>query len=252
MQLDWWTLALQTVNFLVLVWLLWKFLYRPVRRVIEERRNLTDAAMREAEERAQAAVDERRKLEAERAALAEERQAMLKRMHDDLQRERAAIRQEAEREAEAIAAEGRAALAEERTAAIAASRDEVIGLATDIAATLLRHTGEHGDDAATLDRIDAHLASLGAEAQAELLDDLSRNGRRVRIVTATPLGIETQQQWQARLAPHLGDGAALEFDTDEALVGGAELHFPHARLRFSLADQLEKAKELLRGRDNAS
>ena len=40
MQIDWWTLALQTINFLVLVWLLTHFLYRPVRQVIAERKAL--------------------------------------------------------------------------------------------------------------------------------------------------------------------------------------------------------------------
>ena len=37
MEIDWWTLAIQTVNFLVVVWLLSRFLYRPVRRMIEAR-----------------------------------------------------------------------------------------------------------------------------------------------------------------------------------------------------------------------
>ena len=30
MQLDWWTIGLQTVNFTVLIWLLNRFLYKPV------------------------------------------------------------------------------------------------------------------------------------------------------------------------------------------------------------------------------
>jgi len=105
---------------------------------------------------------------------------------------------------------------------------------------------------ATLDRIDAHLTGLGTEEHSQLLDDLSRNGGRVQVITALPLSTDAQRQWQARLAPHLGDGAAVAFDTDETLIGGAELHFPHARLRFSWADRLEKAKELLSGHDNAS
>jgi len=252
MHLDWWTLALQTVNFLVLVWLLWRFLYRPVRQVIEKRRDLADAAMRDAEAQAQAAETERSGLQADRAALAEERHSMLKRMHADLERERTAMRQEAEREAETIAAQGRAALAEERTVTIAESRKEVVGLATDIAATLLRQADDHAVYAATLDRIDEHLKDLGADERSQLLDDLSRNGNRVRVVTALPLGADAQRQWQARLAPHLCDGAALVFDSDESLIGGAELHFPHAHLRFSWADQLEKAKELLDGHDDAS
>ena len=49
MTIDWWTLGLQAVNFLILVWLLTRFLYRPVRRIIEQRKALVDKARDEAE-----------------------------------------------------------------------------------------------------------------------------------------------------------------------------------------------------------
>ncbi|MFY9876825.1 MAG: ATPase, partial [Rhodomicrobium sp.] len=38
MHLDWWTIALQTINFAILVWLLNRFLYKPVLRVIDARK----------------------------------------------------------------------------------------------------------------------------------------------------------------------------------------------------------------------
>lgn len=37
MTIDWWTLGLQTVNVLVLVWILARFLFRPVARIIADR-----------------------------------------------------------------------------------------------------------------------------------------------------------------------------------------------------------------------
>ena len=38
MHFDWWTLALQTINFAILAWLLHRFLYKRVLRVIDARR----------------------------------------------------------------------------------------------------------------------------------------------------------------------------------------------------------------------
>ncbi len=49
MKIDWWTLFLQTVNFLLLVWLLQHFLYKPVRAVFEKRRKLAEQALNKAE-----------------------------------------------------------------------------------------------------------------------------------------------------------------------------------------------------------
>ena len=42
MHFDWSTLALQTVNFAILVWLLHRFLYRPVLRLLDARRTEID------------------------------------------------------------------------------------------------------------------------------------------------------------------------------------------------------------------
>ena len=46
MRFDWWTLALQTVNFAVLVWLLHRFLYRPVLRMIATARGRSSGRIR--------------------------------------------------------------------------------------------------------------------------------------------------------------------------------------------------------------
>ena len=60
MHIDWSTLALQTINVLVLVWLLARFLFRPVKTIIAERRAaaeklLADAAATRAQAEADAA-----------------------------------------------------------------------------------------------------------------------------------------------------------------------------------------------------
>ena len=49
MKIDWFTVIAQVINFLVLVWLLKRFLYKPILNAIEEREKkvseqLTDAA----------------------------------------------------------------------------------------------------------------------------------------------------------------------------------------------------------------
>ena len=49
MRIDWWTLALQTVNVLILIWILARFFFRPVMDIVVKRQQevnklLTDAA----------------------------------------------------------------------------------------------------------------------------------------------------------------------------------------------------------------
>ena len=51
MDIDWTTFLLELINFAILVWILKRFLYAPVRRALEARRERAEAALREAEAR---------------------------------------------------------------------------------------------------------------------------------------------------------------------------------------------------------
>jgi F-type H+-transporting ATPase subunit b len=78
MHLDWWTIGLQTINFGILVWLLYRFLYKPVLTMIdarkaEVRRQFDTVRDFEAKANAELAA-----VEAERAGIAAEREAALK------------------------------------------------------------------------------------------------------------------------------------------------------------------------------
>ena len=50
MLFDWFTLIAQLVNFLVLVWLLKRYLYKPILDAIDERENLIASQLHAAEE----------------------------------------------------------------------------------------------------------------------------------------------------------------------------------------------------------
>ena len=49
MTIDWWTLGIQTVNVVILVWLLGRFFWRPVAAMIEQRRAAAQTILAEAE-----------------------------------------------------------------------------------------------------------------------------------------------------------------------------------------------------------
>ncbi len=49
MQINWFTVIAQILNFLLLVWLLWRFLYKPILAAIDERENKITSQLNEAE-----------------------------------------------------------------------------------------------------------------------------------------------------------------------------------------------------------
>jgi F-type H+-transporting ATPase subunit b len=51
MLIDWFTVVAQIINFLILVFLLWRFLYQPITRTMVERQNRINTRWQEAEEK---------------------------------------------------------------------------------------------------------------------------------------------------------------------------------------------------------
>ncbi len=114
MPFHWQTLALQTANFAILVWLLHRFLYKPVLRMVDARR----AEIQRGYDAAAAAQDQAKAqlaaVQAERTGIAAERDAALKAaaaQAEEAARQRAA---RAERDADALLESARKTLAGER------------------------------------------------------------------------------------------------------------------------------------------
>lgn len=251
MRIDWWTLVLQAVNFLVLVWLLSRFLYRPVKKIIEKRKALAEEAFTAAAAREREAEAARRRLEEAHAGLSRERQNLLRQVHEELESERRMILEEAKGKAETILQEARESLAGEREAVLTEVREQVAAMAVDLASSLLRQSGPHADSAVFLEQLEGQLADMAEDERERLLKDLESPNARLRVVTATPLSPQERRQWNERLSARLGLADKTDFTTDPEILGGAELHFPHAVLRFTWADQLSRAKEVLQ-RDEAA
>jgi len=251
MQIDWWTLALQAVNFLVLVWLLWRFLYRPVREVIEKRKQLAGQAFADADIQKSEAEAARQRFEEDRAGLAQERQDMLRKIHDELEAGRRKVLEEATDKADELLEAARESIVQEREAALTEIRDEAAALAVELASGLLRKIGSSASGGLFPEQLERQLKDMTADESGRLQKDLAADGARLTVVTASPLTPGEREQWTDRLSACLGQRDRTDFATDPGILGGAELRFPHAVLRFTWADQLRKAGELL-GRDDTA
>src|SRR3990167_11353393 len=77
MQIDWLTVAAQVVNFLVLVWLLQRYLYRPIVKAMDDREQRIAARRREATEQKANAEQEAKEYRSQRDALERDRGTIL-------------------------------------------------------------------------------------------------------------------------------------------------------------------------------
>ncbi len=243
MTIDGWTIALQTVNFLVLVWLLRRFLWRPVLAVIaareaEEARIHTAAAAERT-----AAEEARRAVENDRAALEAERAGLLAEAHTAAEAERAALAKSAQAEADRLLADTRARLAQERADALAGLKDHAVTLAAALAGRLVADVAADATPVLFARACDA-LAAEPDERRAHLLPP----GEALTVVAAHPVDAATRAAWGAHLSAVLGRPVPLDIHTDPALVAGVELHFPALVLAQSWRGVLDAAVAAERAR----
>lgn len=249
MHIDGWTLLLQAVNFLILVWLLRRFLYRPVLAVIAERQAATDRVRSEAEAARQAAEALRQGLERQRAELPAEHDRLIAAARAAAEAERAALLDKARIEADRSREEARARLADERAKALDGLQRHAAALGTELAGRLLREV-----PAAALTRPFLADACAAVEALAEPQRRALGDGVDpvpVRLVAATPPSEAETTEAGERLKRALGRPAALTVETDPGLIAGVELHFPHSVVRRNWKQALTDAKEEVTRDDSA-
>ncbi len=250
MHFDWWTLALQTVNFAVLVWLLHRFLYKPVLRMIDARKADVQKQYDEAKATEDKAKASFAAIQAERAGIAAEREAALKAAAAQAQEAAQARRAQAEREAQALLDAARKTLAREREHALAELRQSALDLGAEFAGRLLAEIPAPLRAEAWMERIEQHLEAL-PKMERDALVGPSPDGRTLTIVTPSSLPTETAETWRNRLRRSLGETTAIAFEADPALVAGAELHFPTAILRFSWRSALDALRSEIDVHGNA-
>jgi F-type H+-transporting ATPase subunit b len=250
MHFGWSTLALQTINFAILIWLLNRFLYKPVLRVMDARRAEIDKHYVAAQDAEAKAKEKLAAIDAERAAIAGERAAALKSAAAEAEQAAAVRHAQAEREAAALLDGARKAITAERDQAMSELRRTALDLAGEMARRLLREAPAPSGAQAWLDRIAQHLDALPKADRDGLIGQLG-DGHALTVVTAEPLPSDAVDHWRQVLRGALCGRANIAFETDPELVAGAELHFPNAVVRFSWKSALAAVRAEIEARGDA-
>lgn len=241
MNFDWSTFLFQTANFGILVWLLHRFLYKPVLAMVDARQQEIRQTLADAQASRQTAKTELAALEAQRVEIAKEREAALAAAADEAETAAKTRMARAEQESIALMDHARKTLSEERDKALADATDLAGNLAVSIAGHLVAEAPLEARISFWLDRLARDLEARPAREREELAHELAPD-RPLRILTPQALSAEESAPWRERFAGIFGVATAIVFETDATLAAGAELHFPHAVLRFSWKSELDRVR----------
>jgi F-type H+-transporting ATPase subunit b len=223
MTIDWWTLGIQAVNVVILIWLLARFFWRPVAAMIEQRRATAQQILVEAEKKRSQATDALAEIERTRAGFDTEREAVIAAAQEATEKARAALLASAAKEAAALGASARTAIEKERDAAEAAWAERANVLAVEIAGRLVARLDGPVVSAAFLDGLLQEIRSLPGPVR----DAVASNAVILEVTSATEIGSADQERYRTSIGEAFGVRPQITFKMDPTLIAGLELRGPH-------------------------
>jgi F-type H+-transporting ATPase subunit b len=237
MNIDWFTVSAQAVNFLVLVWLLKRFLYKPILDAIDAREASIAAELASADATGAEARKERDEFRQKNEAFDDERAGLLATATGEVHAERQRLLDEARAAADAMSAQRRDALNREQQSLndeiTRRTREEVFAVARK---TLTDLAGASLED--RMCEVFTHrLRALNGEAMVQFAKGLTASGPAL---VRSAFELQTGQQDAIRLAINetFAVEADVRFETAPNVICGIELTANGHKVAWSIADYL--------------
>jgi F-type H+-transporting ATPase subunit b len=246
MGLDWSTFLLEVVNFLILVWILKRFLYAPVRAAIDRRRKRVEAVLTEAEARRAEAERMRSEYEARKQDWERERTAARNELEQEIAAERARRIQEIEQEVARRREQAESLDQRRREEAAHRTQEEALELAAEFGAKLLSRVADQHLENRLVEMVLEDLASLGDEHRQTLKSAMREAASGVRIRSAYPLGDSQRAALEAALGRAAGTDVSCDFEEDADLLAGLRIEAGPLVMRATLHDELRFFAEAAR------
>ena len=230
------TFVFSILNFLILVGVLYKFLNKPLRKVVAERR----AKIQEETDQAKRTLEEA-------GALRAENEATLRDFDAEKERMIAEARAQAEEAAEHITSEARKQaavqstiaerdLARQKQEALEALENDLVSLGLDLSRKTLQMLTDQDLEEKLLDRLASRLAEMRRDGETLAL--ASKSGEPIDVDIARALSANEEARIAQLISESAGIACECAFHVDPDLVAGVRVRFENVIVESSIAGVL--------------
>jgi F-type H+-transporting ATPase subunit b len=238
MLIDWFTVGAQALNFIILVWLLKRFLYKPIRNAVDAREKRIAAELADADAKRIEAKKERDEFQRKNEEFDQQRAALLSKATDEAKAERQRLLDDARKAADALSAKRQQELRSDANNLDQAIRrrteQEVFAIArkalTDLATTSLEERMS--------DVFARRLRTMDGKAKEGLGQALKTGSEPALVRSAFDLPAAQRATIQEALSATFAAEIQVRFETASELVSGIELTANGQKVAWSIADYL--------------
>ena len=243
MLFNWFTVVAQIINFLILVWLLKRYLYQPILNAIREREERIATQLKHAESKEADALKERQLYLSKNEELDRNRTQLLQKVNDEAAAERTRLLEAARKEAGDLRKKLETAFREEQSGlAVDLSRrirDEVMQVAQSILKEL-------ADTSLEDQIIHVFLARLGQSQEAKSFNWTSgaeQTPPPLVMKSSLPLTPQQKELLKTSVRATLQLKQDITFQIAPDLIAGIELSANGYKLTWSVADHLSSIEK---------
>ena len=238
MLIDWFTVAAQVINFLILVWLLKRFLYKPILNAIDAREQRIALALADADAKKAEALQERDTFRHKNETFDQQRTELMSQIADEAKVERQRLLDEALQAAEVLRTQRQDALSREQQSLnveiMRRTREEVFAIARkvlmDLATTSLeQHMGE---------LFTRRLQGMDVQSRDDFAKALKTSSAPMLVSSAFEMPAEQRAAILQVLNEIFSADCQVRFVTAPDLISGIELSVNGRKLAWSITDYL--------------
>lgn len=245
MQFDWWTFAFQVINVLVLMWLLGRFMFRPLARIIAKRQEDTTRALAAAEAAKAQAAEAEAAARAEKEKNAAEKLKIIEAARTEAEIQRSEILEKSRTEAADIAQKAESEAKRKHDQNQQARIREAAALSIRITERLIMGMPHDARVAGYPERLQQALAGLDSDLRHALVSDPGA----LRIVAPRALSDAELRQTQQAIRTALDIEPPTKVEVDADMIAGLELRGRHGVIHNSLRYDLGRIAEAISGDD---
>jgi len=243
MLFDWFTIIAQVFNFLILVWLMKHFLYKPILNAIDAREKRIADELASADKKKAEAQKESDEFKHKNEEFDKQRAALLSKATQDAETERQKLMDEAKKAADVLSVKRQESLrndAKNLNQAISLrTQQEVFAIARKTLRDLSTTTLEECMTGVFIRR----LQGMDSQTKNGLLNVLKTSSQSGTVRSAFDLAEGQRAAIQNALNVSFSADIHLKFETAPDLIGGIEFTSNGQRLAWSIADYLKSLEK---------
>ena len=238
MNIDWFTIAAQAINFLILVWLMKHFLYKPILNAIDTREKRLVAEIADANAKEAAAQQELNEFQQKNEAFDLQRDTLMSQMTEEAKAERQRLLDEARKAADDLSAKRQEILRNDilkmnQTISVKL-REEVFSIARKTLADL----GTPSLEKYLVEAFINHLREIDSKTKEVLVDDRKTSSDPAILRSAFDLPEEQRITIQNALNEIFSPEIHVQFETAPDLVSGIELAVNGQKMSWNIGHYL--------------